>query len=60
MYIHYIKLTGVCEPMDSSTCEGKNSFVDCSDSGKFDCPVINEAGRLDNINFISGVKDWIC
>ncbi|XP_052789490.1 dopamine beta-hydroxylase-like [Mya arenaria] len=32
---------GVCEPLGSSTCAGRNSFVDCGNTGEFDCPPIH-------------------
>ncbi|XP_052788198.1 dopamine beta-hydroxylase-like isoform X1 [Mya arenaria] len=32
---------GVCEPMTSSTCSGRNSFVDCGNTREFDCPPIH-------------------
>ena len=35
---------GVCEPMDSSVCEGKTGFVDC-DAGEFMCPAVDEPGK---------------
>ncbi|WAR31784.1 DOPO-like protein, partial [Mya arenaria] len=31
----------VCEPMTSSTCSGRNSFVDCGNTREFDCPPIH-------------------
>ncbi|XP_052220100.1 uncharacterized protein LOC127837211 isoform X7 [Dreissena polymorpha] len=32
---------GVCEPIGSSQCVGKNSFVDCQNTREFVCPAIH-------------------
>ncbi|XP_052220094.1 MOXD1 homolog 2-like isoform X1 [Dreissena polymorpha] len=37
---------GVCEPIGSSQCVGKNSFVDCQNTGEFVCPAIHNADTV--------------
>ncbi|XP_053380180.1 DBH-like monooxygenase protein 1 homolog [Mercenaria mercenaria] len=39
---------GICEPFESPQCGGKPSFVNCEDSGTFQCDAINEP---DTFNF---------
>lgn len=48
MYIEcsFTFISGVCEPIGSAMCSGKNSFVDCEGSGKFECPANKEAGNF--------------
>ncbi|XP_045188021.1 uncharacterized protein LOC123545778 [Mercenaria mercenaria] len=33
---------GICEPFDSPQCGGKPSFVNCQDTGNFQCDAVNE------------------
>ncbi|KAH3792360.1 MOXD1 homolog 1-like isoform X2 [Dreissena polymorpha] len=39
---------GVCEPIGSTKCTGKNAFVNCQNTGKFVCPAIE---RTDTLKF---------
>jgi len=40
-----IWFSGVCEPLGSDQCKGKNQIIACSGSGGFDCPPIHGSGK---------------
>jgi len=44
-------LAGVCQPLNSSTCTGKNDWLDCAATGDFFCPAIERERTLKTFPF---------
>jgi len=44
-------LAGVCQPLGSAACAGKNDWLDCADTGDFSCPAIERERTLKILSF---------
>ncbi|XP_069119453.1 dopamine beta-hydroxylase-like [Argopecten irradians] len=57
---------GICEPLDSDTCRGKNDWLDCSSTGNNNCPAFKEPGvknvtlRFPRTKVPSHVTNYFC